>query len=129
MTTPLEQRKRWAVLGASQDRQKFGNIVFRHLIGCGYDVTPINPKAERIEDHPAVASLADVSPVPDVACVIVPPEIGPKIVQDCIRSGISGIWFQPGAESDLAIELAQKAGLTVMAGSCILHNSHDWNVS
>src|SRR5262245_56238490 len=44
----LSQR-RFAVVGASRDRDKFGYKVFRALKVAGYAVYPVNPNAELID--------------------------------------------------------------------------------
>ena len=42
-------------------------------------------------------------------------------MEQAIQKGIQNIWMQPGAESERAIELCQKAGVNVIAdGTCLL---------
>ncbi|MGH7128247.1 MAG: CoA-binding protein, partial [Planctomycetaceae bacterium] len=43
------------ILGASADRRKYGNKSVRAHLQRGYDVYPVNPKAERIEGLTAYA--------------------------------------------------------------------------
>ena len=50
----------WAVVGASQDRRKFGNTVFRELKKRGRRVYPINKNATQVEGEPCYASLAEL---------------------------------------------------------------------
>ncbi|MCA8989166.1 MAG: CoA-binding protein, partial [Planctomycetaceae bacterium] len=45
----MTAKPRVAVLGASQDRSKYGNKSVRAHLAQGYDVYPINPKSESIE--------------------------------------------------------------------------------
>jgi len=40
----------FAVVGASTDRQKYGNKVLRCYMDNGYTVYPINPKATEVEE-------------------------------------------------------------------------------
>jgi predicted CoA-binding protein len=49
-----------AVVGASRDRSKFGNISVRAHLQQGYEVFPVNPNADEVEGLPAFESLADV---------------------------------------------------------------------
>ncbi len=44
-----------AVIGASSDRNKYGNKAVRAFRQQGYEVFPINPNEERVEGLPAVA--------------------------------------------------------------------------
>jgi predicted CoA-binding protein len=41
----LVRAEAWAVVGASEDRSKFGNITSRELKSRGKKVFPVNPKA------------------------------------------------------------------------------------
>jgi len=61
MHDPVQEflsQKSLAVVGASWNRSKFGNIVFRDLRGKGYTVLPVNPGAEEIEGAPCYPNLA-----------------------------------------------------------------------
>jgi acyl-CoA synthetase (NDP forming) len=48
----------FAVAGASQDRAKYGNKVFRALVASGRTVYPLNPTAPEVEGHPLDRILA-----------------------------------------------------------------------
>ena len=113
--------KCFAVAGASSDRSKYGNIVFRALLESGRRVYPINPKGELIEGHPSFQSLSDLPEVPDSLSIVTPPEVTRRIVADAIAMGIKNLWMQPGANDPLASESARAAGAQVIDdGSCIL---------
>ena len=113
--------KCFAVAGASSDRSKYGNIVFRALLESGRRVYPINPKAELIEGHPSFQSLSDLPEVPDSLSIVTPPEATRRIVADAIALGIKNLWMQPGANDPLASESARATGAQVIDdGSCIL---------
>ena len=50
----LEQENvKIALVGASNDKSKFGNRIYRDLRSKGYNVVPINPKDENIEGDKA----------------------------------------------------------------------------
>jgi predicted CoA-binding protein len=113
--------KCFAVAGASSDRSKYGNIVFRALLESGRRVYPINPKGELIEGHPSFQSLSDLPEVPDSLSIVTPPEVTRRIVADAIALGIKNLWMQPGANDPLASESARATGAQVIDdGSCIL---------
>ncbi len=111
----------FAVVGASTNREKYGNKVLRCYLQNGRKVFPINPRAEVIEGIPAFADLQSLpEPVHGIS-VITPPKVSEQVVEEAARAGIKHIWFQPGAESPTAIEKAEQAGMNVVAdGSCIL---------
>ncbi len=111
----------FAVAGASQDRSKYGNRVFRSLIESGRVVYPLNPTAAEVEGHPAFASLSDLPEAIESLSIVTPPAVTRQIVQQAIAAGVKNIWMQPGAEDALASSWAREAGLCVIDdGSCIL---------
>jgi predicted CoA-binding protein len=38
------EKKIWAVVGANNDPDKYGNIIYKKLKSRGYEVYPVNPK-------------------------------------------------------------------------------------
>jgi len=111
----------YAVAGASNKREKFGNRVFRTLIESGRSTYPLNPAASEIEGHAAYASIVDLPVVPGALSIITPPKVTRKIVAAAIAAGIKNIWIQPGAQDEIASQSARDAGINIIDdGSCIL---------
>ena len=111
----------FAVAGASRDRAKYGNRVFRALLASGRVVYPLNPSAVEVEGHTAFASIADLPIVPESLSIVTPPHVTRQVVRQAILAGVKSIWMQPGAEEDHARQAAREAGLHVIDdGSCIL---------
>jgi predicted CoA-binding protein len=112
---------RFAVVGASKDRTKYGNKVLRVYQQNGREVIPINPKADEVEGVKAYPDLSSVPGTIDGVSIITPPPVTEGVVQEAIDKGIMHIWMQPGAESGVAIKTAKAAGANVIAGGpCIL---------
>ena len=109
----------WAVVGASNDRAKYGNRIYLRLKHAGYRVYPVNRREHLIEGDSAYASLLDLPEPPAVVNMVVPPHEAPSIVQQAKVAGAQAIWFQPGAESAEAVHWARDHGLDVVE-SCIL---------
>ena len=111
----------FAVAGASNNREKYGNKVFRALLNRGHLVHPIHPSESQIEGHRAFATVLDVPKVPDSLSIVTPPAATRKVVDDAIAAGVKWVWMQPGAEDELASRRARDAGLRVIDdGSCVL---------
>ena len=109
------------VVGASTNRQKYGNKVLRCYIQNGRTVVPINPNEKEIEGVLSVASIGDLPPEVTSISMITPPAVTEQLVPLAIGKGIVNIWMQPGAESPAAIALCQEQGINVIAdGSCVL---------
>jgi predicted CoA-binding protein len=117
--------ERFAVVGASQDRSKYGNKVLRVYMQNDRDVVPVNPTAAEVEGLPAYRDLASVPGTIDAVSIITPPAVTERVVDAAIARGIKHIWMQPGAESQKAIKTASDAGANVIAGGpCILVSLH-----
>ena len=113
--------KRFAVVGASQDRAKYGNKVLRVYQQNALDVVPVNPSATEVEGLTAYKDLASVPGDIDGVSIITPPPITERVIQDALRRGITNFWIQPGAEHAGAIQAAETAGANVIhGGPCIL---------
>ena len=111
----------YAVAGASTNREKYGNKVFRALVDSGRVAYPVNPIADEIEGHKAYASITDLPVVPESLSIITPPQVTRTVVADAIAAGVKNIWMQPGAEDESASQAAREAGLNVIDdGSCVL---------
>lgn len=111
----------YAVIGASDDRSKFGNKVLRCYLANKKTVIPVNPKAASIEGIPCVASVSDLPDTVKSISMVTPPAITEQVVEAAIARGITSIWMQPGAESATAVERCKAAGINVIADhSCIL---------
>ena len=96
-----------AVIGASNDRRKFGNRAVRAFQQQGYTVVPINPHDAEVEGLKAYASVLDVPGTIDMASFYVPPDVGEVIIGDVAQKGIAEVWLNPGAESDELIARAK----------------------
>jgi predicted CoA-binding protein len=111
----------FAVAGASRDRSKYGNSVFRALLESGRLVYPVNPMANLIEGKEAYPTIIDPPIVPESLSIVTPPYITRQVVSQAIVAGVKNIWMQPGAEDIEGSRLARQAGLRVIDdGSCIL---------
>jgi len=96
-----------AVIGASSNRNKFGNRALRAYKEQGYTVVPIHPHQAEVEGLKAYASVVDVPGAIDMASFYVPPEVGLRVIDEVARKGIPEVWLNPGAESDALIARAK----------------------
>ena len=96
-----------AVIGASNDRSKFGNRAVRAYLLQGHTVIPINPHEKEIEGLKAYKSVLDVPGAIDMASFYVPPDVGEQVMNEIAKKGITEVWLNPGAESDRLIRHAK----------------------
>ncbi len=109
------------VVGASNNRDKFGNKVLRCYLEHNRQVVPVHPAQKEIEGLDCVASVSDLPDQAKSISVITPPQITEKVVQLAAEKGIENIWMQPGAQSEAAICYCQEKGINLIAdGTCVL---------
>ena len=96
-----------AVIGASNNRRKFGNRAVRAYKLRGYTVVPINPHETEVEGLRAYKSVLDVPGSIEMASFYVPPDVGERVIEEIARKQIPEVWLNPGAESDALIARAR----------------------
>ena len=109
-----------AVVGASNNRRKFGNKALRAYQAEGHTVVPINPNRREVEGLPAFASVLDLPGAIDMATVYVQPDIARRLLEEFERKGIPEIWINPGAESQALLDEAKRRNLNVIAACSII---------
>ena len=109
-----------AVIGASNDRRKYGNKAVRAFRAQGFTVYPINPHETSVEGLRAYATVLDVPGTVEMATMYVPPEIGLTVVNDLAQKGVMEVWFNPGSESPTLIARARALGLTAIEACSIM---------
>jgi predicted CoA-binding protein len=109
-----------AVIGASSNREKFGNKALRAFANQGYTVFPINPAETLVEGHPAFKSVLDVPGAIDMATFYVPGPIGVEVLDEVARKGIPEVWLNPGADDRRVMEKAQSLGLKTVRHCSII---------
>ncbi|MBV5341938.1 MAG: CoA-binding protein [Deltaproteobacteria bacterium] len=111
----------FGVVGASTNREKYGNKVLRCFQQSGKKAIPVNPNEPEIEGVPCAATISDLPADVVSISMITPPVVTAKLVPLAIEKGIKNIWMQPGAEHPDAVALCREKGVNVIAdGSCVL---------
>jgi len=109
-----------AVIGMSKHSSKAAHYVPKYLIDNGYDVTPVNPNAEKILNISCYDSVSEIEGSVDIIDVFRPSEQISFIIRDCIEKKPKVIWLQEGIHDFESEELAQKAGILVVFNRCML---------
>ena len=113
-----------AVIGASSNRGKYGNIALRAFARQGFAVLAINPNEHEVEGYRTYRSVLDVPGTIDIATVYVPPEIGIKVVDELAQKGVGEVWLNPGADGDDVVRRARSLGLNTIQ-ACSIHSIGD----
>jgi predicted CoA-binding protein len=109
-----------AIVGASRDRRKYGNVALRAFRQQGYTVVPINPRETEIEGERAYPDvLAYPGPI-DEATIYLPEPAGLRVMSDLAAKGVSRVWLNPGADAPAVVARAREAGLEPIVACSIL---------
>lgn len=132
-----------AVVGASSDEQKIGNIVLRNIVESGFRgaLYPVNPKSSVIRGMTCFQRIADLPEAPDMAVIAIPAEFVFESVEQLAKRGTKQIVIltagfkeigDEGAGREQALKvLAQKHGLSILGPNCLgfLNMAHPINAT
>jgi predicted CoA-binding protein len=114
--------KRIAMVGVSRNPQDFSRALFRDLIRRGYDVVPVNPLAQEIEDKKAYTTVQSIWPPVEAALLMTSPDQTDQVVHDCLAAGVRRVWMHrgggQGAVSPKAVAFCKENGIRVVEGHC-----------
>ena len=115
-------KKKFAVVGATDNTEKYGNRIFKNLTKRGYEVYPVNPNLADIEGVKCYPTLAAIPVKVEVVDFVVPPNITESILKECKKLGLGNIWLQPGSESEAAIAFCRENNFKVVHDTCVMLN-------
>ena len=113
------EKKVWAVVGASDNPEKYGSKIYKKLKSRGYRVYPVNPNYEIIEGDKCYKDLSSLPEIPEVLDMVVSPRHGMKAVEEAANLGIKNIWLQPGTYNKELLDLISEKGLDAVQ-ACVL---------
>jgi predicted CoA-binding protein len=111
-----------AVVGLSSNPERYSYEVAGYLQDHGYRVVPVNPNEIEVLGEKAYPSLLDIpSDVPiDAVNVFRRAEETPEIAKQGVEIGAKVLWLQDDIVNDGARLIAERAGLEVVMGVCIM---------
>ncbi len=120
MIKSMLDKKVWAVVGATDNKAKFGNKIYKKLKRFGYEVYPVNPMYKTVDGDVCYENLAALPKKVDCIDVVVAPERSKSVLAEAIELGIENIWFQPGTFTPEIVEASEVAGLNTIYLNCVL---------
>lgn len=103
-----------AIIGASANKEKYGNKAVRAYLRKGWTVYPINPRESKIEGITCFASVLEIPEKIEYASFYVPPTIGLELLEELAEKEIPKVFLNPGAESPELVQRAKKLGIEPM---------------
>jgi acetyltransferase len=128
---PLFRPRSIAVVGASREKQTIGREILHNLIDYGFTgaIYPVNPNAASIHSIRCYPSLRDVPDPVDLALVVVPSRVVPRVVDDAVARGVRALvvitaGFREVGEEGAALETrirdrVRAAGMRMVGPNCM----------
>jgi acyl-CoA synthetase (NDP forming) len=90
---PIFYPRTLAVIGASADPTKFGNIILSAIqeIGFGGKIYPVNPDGGEIKGLKVFRSLAEIPGPVDFAVITIPASVLLSTLEECRQKGVKGV--------------------------------------
>ena len=132
-----------AIVGASRNPMKIGNIVIQNLLSSWYsgDIFPVNPKATSIHELSVYKKLQDIKKTVDLCIIALPASLVIQELEEAIRSGCTTyivytagfkeIWSQGKHIEQQLTDIATKAWVTLLWPNCLwcIHTPSKLNAS
>jgi predicted CoA-binding protein len=109
-----------AVLGASENRSKFGNKAVRAYRAAGWTVHPINPHEREVEGLATLGSVTEVAGPLDRITVYLPPPVTLAVLPEIERAAAGEVWFNPGSADAEVLAEARRRAVPVREGCSIV---------
>lgn len=106
-------KEKVAILGASNNPERYANMAQRMLLQYGHTVFPVNPAFEEIEGLKVVKSLDDLSGIDTVTLYMNPQRLKEQ-VDRILKLKPKRVIFNPGTESEEIENTLKKAGIEPM---------------
>lgn len=120
-----------AIVGSSSSTRKPGGFATYNFLHCGYNgrVFPINPVEGEIMGVPAYPSVKDVPEPVDYAVIMIPANMVPKAIDECVAKGVkvaqifTAGFSETGEEEGIQLQRelvarARRGGLRVIGPNC-----------
>lgn len=112
----------FAVVGASNNKEKYGYKVMEALLKKTDRVFPVNPKEREILGIVAIKNLFEIKEKIDVIVFVVPPTVTLEVLKkNFLKKSL--FWFQPGSFDANVIEFCEKNGIEYENKKCIIKES------
>ncbi|HOE52601.1 MAG TPA: acetate--CoA ligase family protein [Methanomassiliicoccales archaeon] len=126
-----------AIIGASPDRTKVGNIILGNMIESGFQgpLYPVNPRYEEIMGLRCYPRVTDVPGPVEMAVIVVPAKAVLQVTEECGQKGVGAIVVISAGFKEVGLEgavlerrlgeLAHRYGMRVLGPNCLgLVNTH-----
>jgi acetyltransferase len=120
-----------AVIGASSNPNKLSYGIFKNLTQYNYQgkIYPVNPKADEILGLKCFPDIASVPDPVELAVIVLPAPLVPRILEDCGKRGIKAVTIISGGFKEVGeagtnleqecIDIARQYGMRLIGPNCV----------
>ena len=112
----------FAVIGVSQNKEKFGYRIFKRLREKEYDVYGVTPLYKEVDGIQLYSKLENIERPIDVVVFVIKKDYAYDYVEEMTQLGIHYAWMQPGTYDDQLLEHMRSVGITPIL-ACILEET------
>jgi hypothetical protein len=113
------ETKKMAVAGASRNPKKFGGAIFKALKENGFELYPVNPNADEVQNVKCFKSIADLPNEVTHLYIVTPKSETQQVVDAAIKKAIKKIWMQQKSETPDAVKSVEEAGIEFIHSKCL----------
>ena len=110
--------KKFAVIGVSADKRKFGGTIYKEMVKAGYDTLPVNPNIKEFEGKKCFPSVTELPDDVNAVVIVTKPKNTIEVIKDAEKKGIKQIWLQQGATDEDTIHYVEKTDMNVIYKKC-----------
>lgn len=111
-----------AVAGVSSASDNAASSIYTKLKNSGYQVFPVNPRAQSIGADPCYGSLHDIPAAVEGVVIGTPPQATLSVLQECAELGIRNAWIHRSVDNGSYVPEAEafcrEKGIKLIPGGC-----------
>jgi len=119
-----------AIVGASQERGKVGYVIAKNILELGYQgrIFLVNPKHDKLFDHPSYKNLTEITEKVDLAIIVLPAKIVVPIIREAsdriknfvvVSAGFSETDEEGKKREEELLKLTEEKGLNILGPNCL----------
>lgn len=117
--------RNYAVIGVSENQEKYGYKIFKQLKEKGYQVFGVSPIYHEVDGIKLYPNLESIPSPIDVVVFVVSPKHVSYYIDEMRNIGIGYAWMQPGTYDDTTLDYIESHGIKVIKDCILLQLKND----
>ncbi len=114
----MKKTKSFAIFGASANENSYGYKLVKNLSEVGYEIFPINPKYQFINEIKCYPNLKELNQMAENIVFALSPANSVKILETTDIPPECYVWFPPECWNEEVINLAKQKNLKIIHDHC-----------